>query len=148
MSYLADIERKYVAALERIKVLEEEAKNLRAAVEELSAVPQIPLALKLTKREGLLFSALLSKPSATKEQLMAMMYADRYDVGEEPGLKIIHVFVQKVRHKIKPFGLEIGTIWGVGYAVSAETKAAVRRMNDDLVSRQVRDSGRRASQAS
>ena len=55
MSYLADLERKYLAAIERIKVLEEDNANLRAAVGTMSAGPEVPRALRLTRLEAHLF---------------------------------------------------------------------------------------------
>ncbi len=42
--------------------------------------------------------------------------------SEEPGIKIVDVFICKLRRKIKPFGVSINTIWGQGWAL--ERKAA------------------------
>ena len=129
MSYLADLERKYVTVLERLKEAEEENLRLKEALGTLSAGPAVPRALRLTNREALLFRSLMAHPEATKEQLLAEMYADRYGLGDEPEIKIIDVFVCKLRRKFKRFpGLEIETIFGRGYAMPPAAKAAVRRM--------------------
>ncbi len=130
MSYLADLERKYIAAIERIKVLEEDNANLRAAVGTMSAGPEVPRALRLTRLEAHLFLSLLAHPEATKEQLLAEMYAHRYGMDDEPEIKIVDVYICKLRRKFRKFpGLEIETIFGRGYAMPPSSKAEIRRMN-------------------
>ncbi len=49
----------------------------------------------------------------SKERLLASIYALQPD--EPPELKIIDVFVCKLRKKLKPLGVEILTVWGQGY---------------------------------
>jgi two-component system cell cycle response regulator CtrA len=132
MSYLAELERKYIDALERIKVLEQENESLRTTTNELCAVPDVPLALHLTGRETKVFAALLAAPGLlNKEQILAKSYDDRYGLDDEPEIKIIDIFICKIRRKIKPFCLQIDTVWAMGYSVPPETKATVRRMNED-----------------
>lgn len=46
---------------------------------------------------------------------MMAMYSDRVDV--EPEIKIVDVFVCKLRKKLKPFGVSIVTVWGHGYSL-------------------------------
>ncbi|YBV98388.1 helix-turn-helix domain-containing protein [Phyllobacteriaceae bacterium JZ32] len=48
----------------------------------------------------------------SSEQLMAALYwAD----DEEPLIKIIDVFICKLRKKLRPLDIKIETIWGRGY---------------------------------
>jgi DNA-binding response OmpR family regulator len=48
----------------------------------------------------------------TKEALLSAVYQLRQ---EEPELKIIDVWVCKLRKKLKPLGINIDTVWGRGY---------------------------------
>lgn len=84
-----------------------------------------PLEWGLTKNEGRLLGVLLERELVTKDTAMAALYRDR---GEsEPEIKIVDVFICKARKKLKPFGIAIDTRWGVGYSMSAASKAAARR---------------------
>lgn len=69
----------------------------------------------LTKLECRLLEEVLTRGGKTvsKEMLLSAMYADRVD---EPELKIIDVFVCKVRRKLGEHGPKIiETVWGQGY---------------------------------
>lgn len=70
----------------------------------------------LTNQEAALFDALWSaKPrTLSKEQLLAATADPAFDDRE---LKIVDVFVCKTRKKLKPLGIEIGTVWGKGYRI-------------------------------
>jgi len=48
----------------------------------------------------------------SKEALLAALYQLR---NEEPEIKIIDVFVCKLRKKLRPLGVNIDTVWGRGY---------------------------------
>lgn len=127
MSYLADLERKYIAVLERIKEVEAENAALRAKIDELGIVPDVPRCLKLTKKEAGVLTGLMKRARATKEQLL---YDGWYDgVTDEPDLKIVDVFICKLRGKLGKFELKIDTEWGFGYSLPKETRAAIRRMS-------------------
>jgi DNA-binding response OmpR family regulator len=68
----------------------------------------------LTPQEASLFLSLrqVMPRIRTKEQLLS----DLYRIGdEEPLIKIIDVFVCKLRRKLQPLGVEIETAWGRGY---------------------------------
>lgn len=106
----------------RLEALEEENERLRDELEYLRAslgmdfVP--PLSFRLTPAEGKMLGRFLKGGLVTKEAFMALLYRD---VGsDEAEIKIIDVFVCKLRRKLKPLGLEIGTRWGVGYEMGRE----------------------------
>lgn len=65
----------------------------------------------LLRRLAEVFPRILSK-----ESLLEWMYQITPD--KEPELKIIDVFVCKVRKKIEPLGIRIDTAWGKGYALA------------------------------
>lgn len=132
MSALADMERKLIAALEEIKRLTAEVASLRAAVTVLNAGPIIPIALGLTPGEENMLMALMQSGGAvkSKEQLLAAAYADRYGLGDEPEIKIVDVFVCKLRKKLAPHGIHVETVWGRGYLLPQESRAVIDRMNE------------------
>ena len=70
----------------------------------------------LTNQEAALFNALWSaKPRMlSKEQLLAATADLAFDDRE---IKIVDVFICKTRKKLKPLGIEIGTVRGKGYRI-------------------------------
>lgn len=79
-----------------------------------------------TGEEFALFRALLDKPGRvlTKEMLLDALYWDRRSDKEVPEIKIIDVYVCKLRKKLKPLGLEITTHWGRGYGLAEPKRSA------------------------
>lgn len=83
-----------------------------------------PMEWRLTGQETRVFGCLLARDVATKHALMAACYTN---LGkEEPDPKIVDVFVCKVRKKLAVFDVSIETVWGVGYRLSAATRATVK----------------------
>lgn len=68
----------------------------------------------LTVQEFGVFEQLLRAKGAvlTKERLLANLYVHEADEAE---IKIIDVFICKLRKKLSPLGVEIATVWGRGY---------------------------------
>lgn len=68
----------------------------------------------LTRQELALFSALYhAKPAVrTKEQLLKPLTSF---IDDAPEIKIVDVFICKIRKKIAGLGITIQTIWGEGY---------------------------------
>lgn len=98
--------------------LEDENDVLRARIANLeklllSHAPSVPIEWQLTASERLVFSTLVSRERVTKDQIMAALYRDLHRDEAEP--KIVDVFICKLRRKLKPFGIKIETVWGVGY---------------------------------
>lgn len=112
----------------RIEALQEENDRLHARLATLEATLghtfRAPIEWMLTAHECRLFGSLLSRDLCTKDALMAALYRD---LGrEEADIKIVDVYVCKLRKKLKPFGIPIETRWGEGYYLAPATKAAVR----------------------
>lgn len=115
----------------RIAALEAENERLRDRVEFLERNFGVtdflaPVEWRLTASETRVFGHLLARDLATKDSLMAALYCAGAD--DEPDIKIVDVFVCKLRKKIKPFGLEIDTLWGQGYRLSAAMKAHAKSL--------------------
>jgi len=79
-----------------------------------------------TMQESTLLYALRSGRVFSKESLLTIMYSDRAD--DAPELKIIDVYVCKIRAKIAAYGVEIATIWGVGYQLSGDNVVKLERI--------------------
>jgi len=115
----------------RLEAMSLEAERLRDRIEVLEHELGIrgflpPVEWRLTGSEARIFGVLLARELPTKALCMAALYSDRID--DEAEIKIVDVYVCKIRAKLKPFGIGIETRWGVGYFLTSETKAAVRAM--------------------
>lgn len=108
---------------DRIDLLEEENRQLREAAEALVSFPR---SWRLTEMEARFVSVLMrSKTGAmSKEALMTALYGLEPDVED----KVIDVWACKLRKKFKALGVavEIETVWGQGYRLTAETRAVLR----------------------
>jgi DNA-binding response OmpR family regulator len=68
----------------------------------------------LTRAEAEMLQILIDAKSAvmSKEKLLTSLY---WQENDEPNIKMIDVWICKLRKKISPLGLNIQTIWGNGY---------------------------------
>lgn len=96
-----------------IDTLRERVRQLEDALIPPSVV--VPLEWCLTASEARVFAHLTTRAVASKQSIMTALYSDRSD--EDPEMKIVDVFICKLRKKVKPFGVEIVTVWGHGYAL-------------------------------
>jgi two-component system cell cycle response regulator CtrA len=116
----------------RIAALEAENERLRERVTQLEGLGDgailAPVDWRLTPAEARLFNGLMSRQMASKGALMDAIYQGR----DEAEIKIVDVFVCKIRKKLKPFGIAIETVWGQGYRIPPEVKAQVRAIYGGL----------------
>ena len=116
-----------------IAKLEEENDELRERVrmlqDQLGMAFEAPPQFLLTRAETVIFGLLLKNSLVRKEMAMSAIYAHLPD--EEPEIKIVDVWVCKMRRKLRPYGIEIQTQWGQGYFISAEGKRAARRLLEE-----------------
>lgn len=112
----------------RIEALTLENEGLRARIGELEDLlgfeVSSPPEWSLTGAERRVFGVLYARPMATKDAIMAALYRDRG--RDEAEIKIVDVFVCKIRAKLAPFGIKIETRWGQGYYLTPEMKRAAR----------------------
>lgn len=97
-----------------IALLRERIRQLEEALVPTDIVA--PLEWCLTGAEARLFAFLTTREMATKQAIMNALYSGR--AGDEPEIKIVDVFVCKLRKKIEPFGVDIQTVWGQGYRLA------------------------------
>lgn len=76
----------------------------------------------LTPQEVSVFAQLWDARGAlvTKERLLSRLYLVEAD---EADIKIVDVHVCRLRRKLKPLGVEIGTVWGQGYRLVRKREA-------------------------
>lgn len=97
--------------------------------EQLEVIRTAPLKNPLRERfrlsptESRLLSLLQAKGEVTREGIYAALF-QRLD-GDGPGIKIIDVFVCKIRKKLAAKGAPgtIRNIWGQGYRLDAELRS-------------------------
>ncbi|MEO0870964.1 MAG: helix-turn-helix domain-containing protein [Pseudomonadota bacterium] len=111
---------------QRVDALEIENNELRETIRQLEE--QLfndawfaPIEFCLTPAEASYLAALMGATRCTKDMLL--MASRRTDDDVE--IKIVDVFICKLRKKLKPFGIEIKTDWGRGYYLTAEMKTRV-----------------------
>lgn len=111
--------------------LEQENDDLRARVRELEALSGVrfeaPPQFRFTKNEAVIFGMLLKNELVLRESMMQMLYLHEQD---EAQIKIVDVWVCKMRAKLKPYGIEIQTQWGQGYFLSPASKSAAQSLLD------------------
>lgn len=71
----------------------------------------------LTGREMALFQKIVDEAPRVLSQVRMLEHLYQLEQNE-PELKIIDVFICKIRKKLKPLGLSIATHWGQGYSIS------------------------------
>lgn len=109
----------------RLEALEAENDRLRDELDALKETLGLhfvaPIEFRLTGSETKVFGRLLKGGLATKDAIMATLYRDAGK--DEAEIKIVDVFICKLRKKIAPFGLSIETVWGAGYQMAPASKA-------------------------
>jgi two-component system cell cycle response regulator CtrA len=121
------------ARLEAVEIENDMLREQVARLEELMGMTSIiaPIEFRLTPHEGRVFGVLMAREVATKDAIMASIYLAQGK--DEAAIKIVDVFICKIRAKLKPFDIEIGTVWGTGYYLASSTKARIREMLSQAV---------------
>jgi two-component system cell cycle response regulator CtrA len=105
---------------EENELLKEQIAFLTAA---LMGTEPLPLEWKLTETEERLMRVLMAREYATKDTILAALYWDKDEPGDE---KMIDVLVCRIRKKIKRFGIDIKTHWGRGFYLPTEVRSRYR----------------------
>lgn len=113
-----------VAALEAL--LERREERIAQLERALGLDWLSPMEWGLTPHENRLFGALMAREVVTRDAGMAVLYRD--DGRDEPHAKIFDVFMCKIRKKVAPYGIEIVTRWGVGFALKPESRVRVQAL--------------------
>ncbi len=116
----------------RLRLLEDENSMLRERVAILEteigiAHEPFPVFLDLTTSECIILGVLMKNTAPRKSTFMTALYGGKMN-DKEAELKIIDVFVCKMRSKLKAYGIDIETAWGAGYSLTEANKAKVREL--------------------
>ncbi len=122
-----DIRSAHLAEVVHLREALSDAQSLIAEMRETNVTERLGFAgvAGLTKSESSLVAILVKRGRASKSQIYDAMFGDKHE-DEQPEPKIIDVFVSKVRKKLEPHGIKIGTIWGAGYEMKPDD---IARMN-------------------
>jgi len=117
--------RRIITDLEcKIDDLEFEKKTLKKTI--LDDI-WFPGEMKLTRSEQTILRFLLKRPLLTKE-----IFANFYGAGDVDTDNILSVFISKLRGKLRPYQIDIGTNWGVGFFLDSDNKKRLKQAIDDL----------------
>lgn len=109
----------------RLDALQEENARLHERIAYLESSLGLdflaPAEYGLTPKESAVLGVLMSRELAKKETVMLAVYQDM----DTPEIKIVDVFICKIRKKLEPFGLGIETRWGLGYYLTPDTKRKI-----------------------
>jgi DNA-binding response OmpR family regulator len=111
--------------------LEAENDALRARVRVLEELNGIhfgaPPQFQFTKNETVIFGLLMKQKLVLRTSMMLELYMHSQD---EADIKIIDVWVCKMRKKVKAYGITICVKWGQGYFMPPESKAIAHAILD------------------
>lgn len=86
---------------------------------------------KATRLEAAILSVMFKRTEVTKQQLHQVIEQSRPPGREETDPKMVDVIICHLRKKLKPFGIEIETVWGIGYLISVEGRdLAIRTLTN------------------
>lgn len=87
---------------------------------------------KVTRLQAAILATLLKRAEVTKAQLHIVIEQNRPSANrDETDPKMVDVLICHLRKKLKPHGVAIETVWGIGYLISpTERDKAVRLLED------------------
>lgn len=116
----------------RCEALEADNQRLRDRVMELEGIVNggsllntTPREFGLTAKEGSIFLLLLGRESVASKEAI---YLNLYGGLGETEIKIVDVFICKLRAKVEPYGILIETVWGQGYVMPKSSRDLARGM--------------------
>ena len=113
---------------ERVERLEAELKVLRSDFHAESYVAPAEFALNWSQ-ERILGALIRHTSPLTHDALFEVTRGPRAR-AEDRGEKLIHTVVCKLRQKLRPHGVEINTVSGVGYRLSTESRNRLLHWNE------------------
>jgi two-component system cell cycle response regulator CtrA len=122
------------ALLSELTNLRAQLDDAQMQIRELTSVRELGVetyvgVAQMTRKEAVVAAAIVKYGHASKSSIYHALYGG-LDIDEQREPKIVDVFVCKIRKKLRPFGVEIDTQWGVGYKMSPENVARLRELAD------------------
>lgn len=102
--------------------IREISRTVSAAYERDARFEEALMHIGLTRRHADVVAFLVARSGIQRK---AAIYAALYsaDASGGPDPKIVDVFIHKIRHALKPWGVQIATGWGIGYGIDATNRA-------------------------
>lgn len=116
----------------RIDFLEEENRQLRerlAALTGSDCSASARVAFGFTESEALIFQMLMRCGVAPYTQLIDTVYLDRYGAPRDPEWAL-RAHVKRMRRRLNPHNVKVGTIYGVGFYMDDKTRAKCKSIID------------------
>lgn len=114
---------------DRIEILEEENRQLKATIAKLTGVDiarAARLAFDLTEAESLIFALLVHCGIATYGQIQSAIYnLDKLDTINDVG-ESIRSHIKRIRKKLRPIGLNFSTIYSFGFEMDETCRTKAR----------------------
>jgi DNA-binding response OmpR family regulator len=101
----------------RIDKLEGQVESLQSAL-NLDKTANVQAAFGISEALAQILIMLADGKPRNKESLHAALYFQRPDI-DAPETKIIDTLISKLRKYVAKHGIEIGTVWGNGYRLTA-----------------------------
>lgn len=89
---------------------------------------------KTTRLESAMLALLLKRREATKQQLHMVIEENRPDGRDATDPKMVDVIICKLRKKVKSWGIEIQTLWSIGYLLEPAYREKVIALLQGTVS--------------
>lgn len=89
---------------------------------------------KMTRLQAIVFLTLLRRNEVTKAQLHNAIENNRPENSDPTEQKMVDVVICHIRRRLKPDGIDIKTIWGVGYSISPDHRSRVVNILADHLS--------------
>ena len=103
--------------------------RIRQLEHEMGHDPAFPSVLGLSPGETKILGMLMSSPGVcSKERLFTVIYGAQDDA---PSIKIIDVYICKIREKLRELAVEIITTWGQGFHLTQVSKEAINAIITD-----------------
>lgn len=116
---------------ERCELLEEENRQLRSIIADLTGQNEAADARSVfgfTRAEASVFMVLARCGRASYRQLEDAVYSDRKLTEILGSEEAIRTHVKRMRRKIRPFGVEVRTVYQFGYSMDDDMRTRARAL--------------------
>lgn len=119
-----------ISPQEQIEMLQEENRQLRERIAKLEGGDDADKAIRIfrmSRRMSIAFSMLLNRDVSRWDILNATHDDDRQMRLENPDWAI-NTLIKYMRQKIRPFGIDIESVYGFGYRMTEENRSRARKL--------------------
>ena len=109
--------------------------NLAAKLDDTDLVFNCVRLFKVTRLQGSFLSVLIRRNEVSKEVLHQVIEQNRKNVknNEPTDPKMVDVIICNLRKKLRPFALEVKTLWACGYYMEPDTRHKIQNMINDHI---------------